>query len=172
MPVPESPPPAGPLRRTAHALLHLWPRKRTERPATRQEQLAALMAILDDAVAAQPVADRVVAACGRRGPVSGSVTHTGGEQMSVYHKLNVRLSELSVDDDFEERKQRAARFLAYHQWILHQAVSLACATSPDPRVEAARLRMRGLGDPAEGLRDLRDEVKDLAERVSGEEAAR
>ncbi|MFD0208615.1 hypothetical protein ACFVH9_05645 [Streptomyces hirsutus] len=54
-----------------------------------------LLAIVDEAVAAQPVADRVVAARGRPGPVSGAVTQTGGEQISVYHKLNVRLSRLS-----------------------------------------------------------------------------
>ncbi|WP_406358845.1 hypothetical protein OHB56_40285 [Streptomyces sp. NBC_01635] len=100
----------------------------------------ALLAIVDEAVPAQPVADRVVAARGRPGPVSGAVTQTGGEQISVYHRLNARLSRLFIDDGFDELGKRAFWLLSCHQRILHQAVNFACATHPDPRAEAALSR--------------------------------
>ncbi|MEU6284392.1 hypothetical protein [Streptomyces sp. NPDC047028] len=136
------------------------------------EQLQALLAVLDDGVIAQPAADRVVAACGQPGPVSGSVTHAAGEQISTYHRLNVRLRQLPVNDEFGELKDRAGRLLAYHQWILHQAVNLVGAgVHPDSRVEAARQRLHGLGRPGDGLRQLRDEVRDLAEQVRAQETA-
>lgn len=164
-----SPPAASSVfRRTGLALSHLWRRRRPELPSTRHDQLTALTSILDEAVAAQPVADEVVADCGRPGPVSAAVAQTGGEQISVYHKLNTRLRELPVDDDLDDLKQRGARLLAYHQWLLHQALNLAFATNPDARVEAIRQRMRGLGDPAVGLRDLREEARELRDGVRGE----
>jgi hypothetical protein len=164
--------PAGPLHRAGRALLGWWPRRRAEPAATRAEQLYALLAVLDEGVAAQSTADGVVAACGEPGPVSGSVARAAGEQISVYHKLNVRLRRLGVDDDLDELKQRAGRLLDYHQWILHQAVNLAgAAVHPDARVEAARQRLDGLGRPGDGLRNLREEVKDLAERARDREAA-
>ncbi|MGY3199969.1 hypothetical protein [Streptomyces sp. TE5632] len=77
------------------------------------------------------------------------VTQTGGEQISVSHKLSARLSRLSVDDDFDDLRKRAFRLLSDHQWILYRAVNFARATAPDPRVEAARPRMRGpAGNPS------------------------
>jgi hypothetical protein len=77
----EHPPPSvaaaslGPLCR-GHAPPRWWSRQRWERSAARQAQFEAL-GIVDDAVATQPVAERVVAAGEEAGP-SGSATRPSG----------------------------------------------------------------------------------------------
>ncbi|MEU6284393.1 hypothetical protein [Streptomyces sp. NPDC047028] len=44
------------------------------------------------------------------------------DKISVYHGLCARLRRLPVDDDLDEFRTRAARLLACHQRMLHQAV--------------------------------------------------
>ncbi|MET8405372.1 hypothetical protein [Streptomyces sp900116325] len=179
MPTPAAPRPSscppdhalGLLIRTAHALRHWWPRHPASAPPTRQVQLLALAALLDEAVDAQPVADWAVAACGEPGPVPRAAAQDAGLQISVYHRLMVRLRAMHLDEDVTLLGERASRLLAYHEWILHQAVNLAFTAQPDPRIEDARLRLNGLGKPAVDLRELRDEVRACAEQVCCEGSA-
>ncbi|MFE6664740.1 hypothetical protein ACFVFH_14430 [Streptomyces sp. NPDC057697] len=89
----------------------------------------------------------------------------------MYHQLLVRLREMDLDTEIAPLGERAARLLAYHQWILHQAVNLAFTSRPDPRVEGARLRLNGLGRPAVDLRELRDEARERADRERRERNA-
>ncbi|MET7618017.1 hypothetical protein [Streptomyces sp. NPDC005408] len=154
------------LHRASRALGRWWPAA----PAppvriARPEQLRTLADVLDAAVAAQPLADRLVAACGEPEPVSGDVAKAAGEQVVVYHRLHGMLRALPADGDVAEARERAARLLSYHQWMLHQSLVFAFTTNPDSRVEAARLRINGLGAPADALRELRDQVRAAADGV-------
>ncbi|GAA0673631.1 hypothetical protein GCM10010193_27960 [Kitasatospora atroaurantiaca] len=127
---------------------------------TREEQLEALLEVLDDAVAAQPLADQVVAACGAYGPVPGSLAQDGGWQLITFNHLAFRLGELSLDGELAQVRERASRLLAYDLWMIHESLRLAFASQRDnERVEAARLRVNGLGAPADALRRLRDDVR-------------
>ncbi|MEU6754880.1 hypothetical protein [Streptomyces sp. NPDC046685] len=136
--------------------------------STPQVQLLALAALLDEAVAAQPLADRAVAACGQPAPVPGSAAQDAERQNSVYHRLIVRLRAMHLAEDLTPVGEQASRLLAYHEWILHHAVNLAFTSQPDPRIEAARLRLNGLGKPAVDLRRLRDEIRERAEQARRE----
>ncbi|MGI5401132.1 hypothetical protein ACQEVG_17055 [Streptomyces sp. CA-135486] len=152
------------LHRTARALRRWGPAAHTPpvRPA-RSEQLRTLADVLDVAVAAQRQADQVVAACGEPQPVSGAVAKACGEQVVVYHRLRGMVRALPADGDVAEARERAARLLSYHQWMLHQSLVFACTTNPHSRVEAARLSLNGLGAPADALRELRDQVRTAAD---------
>jgi hypothetical protein len=163
MPIPAVPLP----RRVGHALLHRLPRRSRPDPRARLLQLRALEAILDDAVAAQTPSDLVVAACGEPGPVGELVARTGGEQLMVYHRLTVRLQHLPLDSDLNELGQAAARLFQYHEWMIHQALSLAFSSRPDARTATARRRINGIGAPADALRDLRETVRAMAGPVAG-----
>lgn len=61
-----------------------------------QVRLQALAAILDEAVHAQPSADRAVAACGEPGPVPMQAIQQVAERIADYHHLIVRLRALDL----------------------------------------------------------------------------
>jgi hypothetical protein len=120
----------------------------------------ALAALLDEAVAGQQAADRAVAACGEPGPVSGQSAQDCGRQSVAFHRLSGRVHDLPLTDpDLVEAQAYAGRLLAYDQWMLRQALDLAFTVHHDARTEAARLRINGLGRPADDLRRLRDAVR-------------
>lgn len=162
-----APRPVGVLRRAGQVFFRWWPVRPTP-SATPQVRLQALAAILDEAVHAQPSADRAVAACGEPGPVSVRATQEVAARIAVYHHLIVRLRALDLGSGLLPLGERASRLLAHHEWILHQGLSLACPREPDTRLEAARLRLNGLGAAADDLRGFRDEVRALADRPCGE----
>jgi hypothetical protein len=165
--------PTSVLGRAGHTLLHWWPARQVPPRPNRDAQLQALLAVLDDAVAAQRLADQVVAACGEPGPVTDSVARDGAQQLSTFNHLAQRLRELTVDADLAQLRERAARLLAYHMWMIHESLRLAFSFQLDnSRVEAARLRVNGLGAPADALRELRDDIRLLAAGARGEEVAR
>jgi hypothetical protein len=161
--------PWGVLHSVVRAVARWWPASPpTPVPPTRPEQLRSLAEVLDRAVAAQPLADRVVAACGEPGPVPGAIAQAGGEQVVVYHRLRGMLRALPVDGDLADVRERALRLLSYHQWMLHQSLNFAYTTNPDSRMEGARLRLNGLGAPADALRELRDQVRAAADGAPDE----
>ncbi|MFI6449567.1 hypothetical protein [Kitasatospora sp. NPDC050543] len=169
MPAPTAQPASGLLSRAGRALL----RRRAPRPAPprpdHETQLRALLAVLDDAVAAQRLADQVVAACGELGPVPGSIAEAGARQLTIFNQLAVRMRELVVDGDVARLHERASRLLAYHLWMIHNSLALAFASQRgNCAIEAARLRVNGLGAPADALQALRD---DVALRLAGDLAA-
>jgi hypothetical protein len=132
-------------------------------PLARTAQLDVLTRLLDEAVAIQGATDEAVAACGEPGPVSGRTAQDCGRQSVALHRLLGRLRTLPVTDpDLVEAQQRAARLLAYQQWMLRQALDLVFTAHPDARTEAARLRLNGLGRPADDLRRLRDGLRGRA----------
>ncbi|MFJ8779430.1 hypothetical protein [Streptomyces sp. NPDC102476] len=136
------------------------PRPR-RRPApvrpSRSDQLRALVAVLDEAVAAQTPADEAVAACGEPGPVSRGTARDCGQQSIALHRLRTRLQDLGITDpDLVAAQAHAARLLAYDLWMLRASMNLAFTVRPVDRTEAARLRLNGLGRPADDLRRLRD----------------
>ena len=51
------------------------------------------------------------------------------------------------------------RLLAYDLWMLRASMNLAFTVRPVDRTEAARLRLNGLGRPADDLRRLRDSLR-------------
>lgn len=158
------------LHRLGITLSRWWPSRQVPAVSTRQVQLLALVSPLDEAVDAQPAADRAVAACGEPGPVPASAAQDAGQQNTVYHRLMIRLRGLRVDNNLLVLQERASRLLTYQEWMLHQAVNLATSLQTDARVEAARLRLNGLGAPAADLRELRDEVRAMAEHSCHEQA--
>ncbi|MFI6434336.1 hypothetical protein [Streptomyces sp. NPDC050759] len=127
---------------------------------SRPDELRALVAVLDEAVAAQRPADEAVAACGEPGPVSRGTARDCGLQSITVHRLRTRLQDLrTTDPDLVAAQARAARLLAYDLWMLRASMNLAFTVRPVDRTEAARLRLNGLGRPADDLRRLRDTLR-------------
>jgi len=125
--------------------------------------LLALVAVLDEAVAAQTPADAAVAACGDPGPVSRQTARMCSRQSSTLHRLRTRLQDLELSDpDLLRAQAHAARLLAYDLWMLRESLDLAFTLRPDPRTEATRLRLNGLGRHADDLRRLRDGLREEA----------
>jgi|GEM_PF-3488356 len=128
---------------------------------TYSDELPALVAVLDEAVAAQVPADLAVAACGEPGPLSRQTARACGEQSIALHRLCARLEALDLTDpDLVSARARAARLLAYDLWMLRESLDLAFTVHRDSRTEAARLRLNGLGRPADDLRHLRDDLRE------------
>ncbi|WP_329598635.1 hypothetical protein OIE43_28740 [Streptomyces pseudovenezuelae] len=159
--------PDAPAPRAARWLAALRPLLRSlvrRRPApvgpSRPDQLRALVAVLDEAVAAQRPADEAVAACGESGPVSRGTARDCGQQSIALHRLCARLQDLgTTDPELLAAQARAARLLAYDLWMLRASMNLAFTVRPGDRTEAARLRLNGLGRPADDLRRLRDTLR-------------
>ncbi|GAA3871398.1 hypothetical protein GCM10022207_41000 [Streptomyces lannensis] len=129
----------------------------------RTAQLKGLTCILDEAVALQIMTDRAVAACGEPGPVPGQTARDCHRQSVALHRLLGRLRSLPLTDpDLVAAQHRAGRLLVCQQWMVRQALNLAFTMHPDPRTEAARLGLNGLGRPADDLRRLRDRLRDQA----------
>ncbi|MDH6449897.1 MULTISPECIES: hypothetical protein [unclassified Streptomyces] len=155
-------------------LIAVRPLLRPRRPAapvrpSRPDQLRALVAVLDEAVAAQTPADQAVAACGEPGPVSNGTARDCGRQSITLHRLRTRLQDLgTTEPDLVAAQARAARLLAYDLWMLRASMNLTCTVRPVDRTEAARLRLNGLGRPADDLRRLRDTLRtELRDRPGG-----
>ncbi|MEV6941443.1 hypothetical protein AB0N07_05425 [Streptomyces sp. NPDC051172] len=142
---------------------------RRHRPAparpSHRVQLLALVAVLDEAVAAQTPADAAVAACGEPGPVSRRTARMCSRQSSTLHRLRTRLQDLELTEpDLQRAQAHAARLLAYDLWMLRESLDLAFTLRPGPRTEAARLGLNGLGRHADDLRRLRDGLRAEAGR--------
>ncbi|MCX4742894.1 hypothetical protein [Streptomyces antibioticus] len=147
----------SPFRRRATLLLGgLRPPPVVPRPS-RQVQVRALLAVLEEAVAVQRPADAAVAACGEPGPVPGQVARDCGDAASALLHVRARLRELTLTEpDLVEARAYAGRLLDYGQWMVHQSANLAFTVRRDARTEAARCQLNGLGRPADDLRRLRD----------------
>ncbi|GAA1120557.1 hypothetical protein GCM10009663_70250 [Kitasatospora arboriphila] len=167
--VPVSSAPAAP-RRGPSAVLRRWavglgrgrgrpPAEPGDRPPDREAQAAALLAVLDAAVAEQVAADRALAVCGEPGPVAPELAELLSRQAVRYGRLTGWLRALPADGDLAGVRDLAIRLVAYHQWMLHQSANLAFAGHHRPRSEAARERINGLGAPADRLRELRDRLQ-------------
>ncbi|MFJ5217420.1 hypothetical protein ACIP98_22180 [Streptomyces sp. NPDC088354] len=135
------------------------------------EQLAALAALLDEAAAAQPEADRVVAACGEPGPVPTEVARAGSRQAAVLQDIAQRLRDLPVGGEEADARDEAVRLLTYDHWMVRQALNLAFTANADTGTETDRLRLNGLGAPADRLRELRERVRGAAARAAADPGA-
>ncbi|WP_327320145.1 hypothetical protein [Streptomyces sp. NBC_01235] len=166
MPAPSSPPDRS-VTRSGVALRHRAARllaRLHHSPApggpSRQAQARALLAVLDEAVAAQRPADAAVAACGEPGPVAGRTAQDCGRAGSAFLRLRARLLELPLTEpDLLAAQAYAGRLLAYDQWMVRQSLNLAFSVHPDVRTEEARQRLNGLSRPADDLRRLRDALR-------------
>ncbi|MFJ9003993.1 hypothetical protein [Streptomyces canus] len=97
---------------------------------SRPDQLRALVAVLNEAVAAQTPADEAVAACGEPGPVSRGTARDCGQQSIALHRLRARLQDLgTTDPDLVAAQARAARLLSYDLWMLRASMNLAFTPS-------------------------------------------
>ncbi|GAA3567308.1 hypothetical protein GCM10022222_59100 [Amycolatopsis ultiminotia] len=133
--------------------------RRFRHPAVSPEQqLTRLLSLLDRAIAVAPETETAVRACGAAGEVPGHVGRAGGELAGTYHRLREELHEIPVDDERAPLAAEIERLLQYHQWLLHSAVQLAFSLDPDPRREAMRRRLDGVGPPAARLRATRARV--------------
>lgn len=166
--VPVAPRPAGPPAGLRRLVLRLGRSRlfRTESagpPVTpseeRERQAAALLAVLDAAVAEQAPTDRAVAACGGPGQPPPELAGLLARQSVHYARLAGWLEALPADGDLAGVRDLAVRLVAYHQWMLHQSTNLAFAVHHRPGSEAARQRISGLGAPADRLRALRDALR-------------
>lgn len=122
------------------------------------QQLQALAGALERAAAIAALAEQTVRACGQAGPVLGTVAHSGGDLISQYERLRHVVADIPVDEQCAPLAEEIATLLRYHQWLVHASLELAFARNPAPRVEAMRLRLNGLGAPAQRLDDIRIEV--------------
>ncbi|MFE0729338.1 hypothetical protein ACFW2X_13985 [Streptomyces antibioticus] len=127
---------------------------------SREVQARALLAVLEEAVAAQRPADAAVAACGEPGPVPGRAARDCGDAASALLRLRARLRDVPLTEpDLVEARAYAGRLLDYGQWMVHQSANLAFTVHPDARTEAARRQLNGLGRPADDLRRLLDALR-------------
>jgi hypothetical protein len=127
--------------------------------ASRDQQLQSLIDILDRAVAAQPEADAVVAACGEAEPVSRRLARAGARLQVTFHRLLGQLEALDLDADLEPARESAGSLLAYHQRMLREALAVAFRVRSLTRAGGDwPARINGLGAPANRLRDLRDNI--------------
>ncbi|MFD9130688.1 hypothetical protein [Kitasatospora sp. NPDC059571] len=160
--------PTAPRRGRRSALLHRiagglglrTPPDPVGLPFGPDEQAAALLAVLDAAVADQASADRAVAACGEPGPVPAALAEELTRAAVRYGRYAGWLRALPATGELAGVRELAVRLVAYHQWMLHQSANLAFAPVRAPRSEAARLGLSGLGAPADRLRALRDGLAD------------
>ncbi|MEV5432636.1 hypothetical protein [Streptomyces sp. NPDC052701] len=165
--MPATGPAAPPTTRPGLSLWHRFLRslhRRAPAPAPagvpREEQARALLAVLEEAVAAQRPADAAVAACGAPEGACGQAAQDCSRAGSRFVRLRARLWDLPLTDPgLADVRARAGRLLAYDQWMLCQALNLAFTVHPDARTEAARLQLNGLGRPADDLRRLRDSLQ-------------
>ncbi|MCI3239879.1 MULTISPECIES: hypothetical protein [Streptomyces] len=154
-----TPPGAARWHRAVRTLVRLHHHPAPARPS-RPAQVHALVAVLDEAVAAQTPADAAVAACGEPGPVSRQTARSCGQQSITLHRLRARLQDIELTEpDLVQVRARAARLLAYDLWMLRESLNLAFTLHQNPRTEAARLRLNGLGRHADDLRRLRDGLR-------------
>ncbi|MGW1037051.1 hypothetical protein ACWD4Z_33225 [Streptomyces antibioticus] len=124
---------------------------------SREAQVGALLAVLEEAVALQRSADAAVAACGEPGAVAGRAARDCGVAGTAILHVRSRLRELTLTEpDLLEARAYAGRLLDYGQWMVHQSANLAFTVRRDARTEAARCQLNGLGRPADDLRRLRD----------------
>ena len=126
-------------------------------------QLREFLRLLDDAALAQPLADEVVAACGEPSEVALRLVRAGARLQVRYCRLRERLDDLDLDQDLDELRDQARRLLLYHQWMLREALTAACSVHVRTS-STARLRINGLGAPADKLRELRDEIRSEVRR--------
>jgi hypothetical protein len=128
----------------------------------RSWQLHELLRLLDEAASAQPLADEVVAACGEPPEVPLRLVRAGARLQVLFSRLRDRLDELDLDQDLDELRDTARRLLLYHQWMLYEALKDACMVRL-PDSNASRWRINGLGAPANRLRELRRDIRALAD---------
>jgi hypothetical protein len=145
-------------------LARRWNRMRHQPPPavvlSAADQLRALLLIAEEALAVVPESNRVISACGAAAMVPVSVGRTCGEQLNVVHRLRIRLETLEVDPEFAPITEHLLRLLAYHQWMVHQAIGMAFTARPADRAEALRARLEGgLGEPADDLLAIRAELR-------------
>jgi hypothetical protein len=119
----------------------------------------AVFEVLDWATALQPAAERIIRACAEPGETPNWVTQEGSRLAREFWLLHARLDALAPGVARVEVRQRAAELLAYHMTLLDACLNLAFPKYRSPISEARRLRVRGLGQPAEDLRILRDELR-------------
>lgn len=115
------------------------------------DQLRRLLAVLDGAVELRPIADSTVRACGAPGEVPGEVGRTCGELVTAYQRLRAELRTIELTAEHQQLGEETARLLAYHQWLVRSALTLAFSITDNPRREPMRRRLTGLGAPGERL---------------------
>lgn len=138
---------------TLRDLLH---RLRRRRPTlSHREQLTRLLSVLDKAAALAPTAEDAVRACGADGDIPGEVGATCGELVTAYQRIRTELHAFPITDPVTTVVDEVERLLHYHQWLLRTALQLAFSINPDPRREAMRRRLAGVGAPATRLNTVR-----------------
>ncbi|MCG6493729.1 hypothetical protein [Kitasatospora sp. A2-31] len=168
--------PTAPVLRRSALLPRLaravhWPGRRRPPPRPdRTAQLTRLADVLAEAVAEQAPTDLVVAGCGEPGPVPGTLARATGLQAVRWSRLATRLRDLPADGDVAGLREHALRLVLYHEWMLRHSADLAFTSHPDARTEQARLRINGLGAPADRLRELYLLVRAESDRTRRERA--
>jgi hypothetical protein len=149
-------------------LRHWWSTRQPE--VDRAAGLRQLAAVLEEAVQAQPAADDVVADCGRPGDVAGEVAKRGARLLVEFVRLSHEVSQVRVAEVDRPLALKAARQIAFHRWMLREALHLAFLANPGQRSASMRRRLAGLGPTAAGLRQLRAEVAGLLSELESTSA--
>jgi hypothetical protein len=133
-------------------------------PEVRQGALDRLIAILDDAVALQPEADRIVRVCSADGDVPTSLLSDAHRVTTAYADLGERLEPLRhspAPADVAELATWAQRRVDHHLLLVHGAVNMALPAPPYRRRTDPRAAAQGLGEPGEHLRALLQKARQL-----------
>lgn len=122
------------------------------------EQRIRLIGLLDTvtrAVELQPEADAVIAACALPGETPSWVARRGGRVANEYCRLYGWAADLAKDAPRDSVPARAVELINYHGALLDVCLQLAFPRIPTPILEQRRRALRGLGEPARTLRDIR-----------------
>lgn len=126
-----------------------------------------MLAVVLHAVALQPEADEVLAACAAPSETSSVIARRGQRVAADYGRLHGWAMDLCRDDPADSLQHRITQLLHYHAEIIDVALKLAFPRYYSAELERRRMALTGLGPPAEVLRDAEVALRLWIEELSG-----
>lgn len=126
---------------------------RLDPDAAESLRLRSLLAIVTRAVALQPEAEEVLAACAQPGETPSAVARRGQQVAADYGRLHGWAMDLCGNAAAESLPRRITELLHYHAELIDMALKLAFPRYRSAKLERRRLALTGLGPPAVVLRE-------------------
>ncbi|HJP75550.1 MAG TPA: hypothetical protein VJ914_14870 [Pseudonocardiaceae bacterium] len=126
---------------------------RLDADAAEALRLRSLLAVVLRAVALQPEADEVLAACAAPSETSSVIARRGQRVAADYCRLYGWAMDLCGNDPVDSLPHRITQLLHYHAELIDVALKLAFPRYRSAELERRRMALTGLGEPAQVLRD-------------------
>ncbi|HVV19491.1 MAG TPA: hypothetical protein VHF06_08650 [Pseudonocardiaceae bacterium] len=125
-------------------------------PAAEQRvRLIGLLGTVSRAIALQPAAEEVMAACALPGDTPAAVARRGSRIAGEYYRLYGWAADLSRDAAPDSPQARAAELIHYHGTMIDLCLKLTFPKTPTPILDRRRSACDGFGEPARTLREMR-----------------